>query len=55
MSSKPTLELAKMLLNLKDISVHYGKAEAIRNVTIEVTEGTVVGIIGAMGRARALF
>ena len=53
MSSKPTLELAKMLLNLKDISVHYGKAEAIRNVTIEVTEGTVVGIIGANGAGKS--
>ena len=42
-----------MLLNLKDISVHFGKAEAIRNVTIEVTEGTVVGIIGANGAGKS--
>jgi branched-chain amino acid transport system ATP-binding protein len=42
-----------MLLNLKDISVHYGKAEAIKDVTIEVTEGTVVGIIGANGAGKS--
>jgi len=53
MSSKPTWELVKMLLNLRDISVHFGKAEAIRNVTIEVTEGTVVGIIGANGAGKS--
>lgn len=42
-----------MLLNLKDISVHYGKAEAIKDVTIELTEGTVVGIIGANGAGKS--
>lgn len=42
-----------MLLNLKDIRVHYGKAEAIKGVTIKVTEGTVVGIIGANGAGKS--
>jgi branched-chain amino acid transport system ATP-binding protein len=42
-----------MLLNIKNIKVNYGKAEAIRGVTIEVTEGCVVGIIGANGAGKS--
>ena len=42
-----------MLLDLKDIRVHYGKAEAIKGVTIEVAEGSVVGIIGANGAGKS--
>ena len=42
-----------MLLNLKDVRVHYGKAEAIKGVTIEVEEGTVVGNIGANGAGKS--
>lgn len=42
-----------MLLELKDIRVHYGKAEAVKGVTIEVTEGSVVGIIGANGAGKS--
>jgi branched-chain amino acid transport system ATP-binding protein len=42
-----------MLLELKDIRVHYGKAEAIKGVTIEVPEGTVVGNIGANGAGKS--
>jgi branched-chain amino acid transport system ATP-binding protein len=42
-----------MLLILRNISVHYGKAEAIKDVTIEVAEGTVVGIIGANGAGKS--
>ena len=42
-----------MLLNLKDVRVNYGKAEAIRGVSIEVAEGSVVGIIGANGAGKS--
>jgi branched-chain amino acid transport system ATP-binding protein len=42
-----------MLLDLKDVRVHYGKAEAIKGVTIEVAEGSVVGIIGANGAGKS--
>ena len=42
-----------MLLNLNDISVHYGKAEAIKGVTIKVAEGSIVGIIGANGAGKS--
>jgi branched-chain amino acid transport system ATP-binding protein len=53
MSFKPTLGLANMLLNLKNITVHYGTGEAIRGVTLEVGEGTVVSIIGANGAGKS--
>lgn len=42
-----------MLLDLKDVRVHYGKAEAVKGVTIEVAEGTVVGNIGANGAGKS--
>jgi branched-chain amino acid transport system ATP-binding protein len=42
-----------MLLDLKNIRVHYGKAEAIKGVTIGVAEGSIVGIIGANGAGKS--
>lgn len=42
-----------MLLRLKEVIVHYGTAEAVRGVTIEATEGSVVSIIGANGAGKS--
>jgi branched-chain amino acid transport system ATP-binding protein len=42
-----------MLLNLKDVSVHYGTAEAVRGITIEVAEASVVSVIGANGAGKS--
>jgi branched-chain amino acid transport system ATP-binding protein len=42
-----------MLLRVKDITVHYGKATAVDGVSIEVAEGTVVTIIGANGAGKS--
>jgi branched-chain amino acid transport system ATP-binding protein len=42
-----------MLLSLKEIKVHYGKAEAIQGVTIEVVEGSITGLIGANGAGKS--
>jgi len=42
-----------MLLKLKDVTVHYETAEAVKGVTLEVDEGTVVGIIGANGGGKS--
>jgi branched-chain amino acid transport system ATP-binding protein len=42
-----------MLLKLKDVTVHYETAEAVRSVNLEVEEGTVVGIIGANGAGKS--
>lgn len=42
-----------MLLSLKEIKVHYGKAEAIQGATIEVAEGSITGLIGANGAGKS--
>ena len=42
-----------MLLTLKDTKVHYGKAEAVKGVTIEVAEGSVTGLIGNNGAGKS--
>jgi branched-chain amino acid transport system ATP-binding protein len=48
----PTL-VVNMLLNMKDITVHYGKAMALDRVSLEVAEGSVVSIIGANGAGKS--
>jgi branched-chain amino acid transport system ATP-binding protein len=45
--------LKKLLLNLKDITVCYHKVSAIRNITIEVDEGSIVTLIGANGAGKS--
>lgn len=42
-----------MLLELKDVTIHHGTAEAVKGVTLEVGEGSVVGIIGANGAGKS--
>jgi branched-chain amino acid transport system ATP-binding protein len=42
-----------VLLTLKDTKVHYGKAEAVKGVTIEVAEGSVTGLIGNNGAGKS--
>ena len=42
-----------MLLRVKDVSVYYGKAMALNRVSLEVSEGTVVTIIGANGAGKS--
>ena len=43
----------KRLLSLRHVSVHYGKAMALDDVSIEVTDSSVVGIIGANGAGKS--
>jgi branched-chain amino acid transport system ATP-binding protein len=42
-----------MLLSLNNVTVHYGTAEAIKDVTIMLGEGTVVSVIGANGAGKS--
>jgi len=42
-----------MLLKLKDVTIHYETAEAVKGVTLEVPEGAVVGMIGANGAGKS--
>ena len=42
-----------MLLKVKEITVHYGKAIAVDSVSLEVAEGAVVTIIGANGAGKS--
>ena len=38
-----------MMLQVKDLSVHYGVIQALRQVSLEVNEGEIVALIGANG------
>jgi len=42
-----------MLLKIEHITVHYGKAIALDDVSLEVAEGTIVSIIGANGAGKS--
>jgi len=42
-----------MLLEVKDVTVHYGKSMAIQDVSLEIAEGSVVSIIGANGAGKS--
>ncbi|MEU5696990.1 ABC transporter ATP-binding protein [Actinosynnema sp. NPDC020468] len=41
-----------MLLEVKDIHVHYGKIAAIKGISLEVNEGEIVSLIGANGAGK---
>ena len=40
------------LLKVTDLSVSYGHVEALRNVSVEVSKGQIVSIIGANGAGK---
>jgi branched-chain amino acid transport system ATP-binding protein len=42
-----------MLLRLSNVTVHYGTAEAIKDITIILEEGAVVSVIGANGAGKS--
>ncbi|MEU7532197.1 ABC transporter ATP-binding protein [Saccharothrix sp. NPDC042600] len=41
-----------MLLEVKDIHVHYGKIAAIKGLSLQVNEGEIVSLIGANGAGK---
>ena len=42
------------MLEVKNLSAHYYKVAAVKNISFDVEEGTVVTLIGAKGRAKRL-
>jgi branched-chain amino acid transport system ATP-binding protein len=42
-----------MLLEVKNITVHYGKSLAVEDISLEVAEGSIVSIIGANGAGKS--
>jgi branched-chain amino acid transport system ATP-binding protein len=40
------------LLEIKDLRVHYGRAEALKGISIQIDEGAIVSIIGANGAGK---
>jgi branched-chain amino acid transport system ATP-binding protein len=42
-----------MLLKLNKVTVHYGTAEAVKDITIGLEEGSVVSVIGANGAGKS--
>jgi branched-chain amino acid transport system ATP-binding protein len=41
-----------MLLNVKDLKVHYGKLEAVKGISLELEEREIVAILGANGAGK---
>ena len=41
------------MLNLSEINVSYGKARALRNITIEIAENEVLALLGANGAGKS--
>jgi branched-chain amino acid transport system ATP-binding protein len=42
----------KLLLEIKDLWVHYGKAEALKGISMEIEEGSIVTLLGANGAGK---
>ncbi|MGD0236840.1 MAG: ABC transporter ATP-binding protein [Syntrophorhabdales bacterium] len=40
------------MLEIRDLSVHYGKAEALKHISAKVEEGAIVALIGANGAGK---
>ncbi len=45
-------DTAKMLLEVKDLTVYYGKALALDHVSLQVYEGEIVAVVGANGAGK---
>ena len=41
------------MLELRKVTVHYGTAEAIKEIDITIDEGSVVSVIGANGAGKS--
>jgi ABC-type branched-subunit amino acid transport system ATPase component len=43
-----------MLLELRGVTVYYGDALAVRDISLSQDEGTVVSVIGANGAGKSM-
>lgn len=41
-----------MLLEIKDLWVHYGRAEAVKGISLDIPEGSIITLIGANGAGK---
>jgi len=46
-------EIAGPVLQVRDLSVSYGKVEAVRSVSLDIQAGTIVTVIGANGAGKS--
>jgi len=42
-----------MILSVKEITINYGKVAAVRNISFDIEEGTIVTLIGANGAGKS--
>jgi branched-chain amino acid transport system ATP-binding protein len=42
-----------MLLEVKDVTVHYGAVQAVRGVSLQVEKGTITSLVGANGAGKS--
>ncbi|WP_217132223.1 ABC transporter ATP-binding protein [Leucobacter chinensis] len=45
--------MSEPILSVKDLAVSYGKVQAVRGVSFDVTEGTLVTLVGANGAGKS--
>lgn len=51
--SKPISEKPEAILELKSLEAYYGKIQALKGISLEVPEGSIVAILGANGAGKS--